>query len=73
MNIFIIDIEVLKNCFIVVARSYNDKKTYLFEISDRKNDLENLFAFLKDKKKIFVGYNINEYDSLVLFYLMQCK
>lgn len=60
------DIEVLPNLFIAGFKIINGK-TYIFEISARRNDLEEMIDFItRHHNKFFVGYNCNGYDEPVL-------
>ena len=66
------DIEVLPNLFVVCFISMTKDTKVSFEISERKNQLEELRAFLLAYrlKQRFAGFNIVEYDYPVIDYLM---
>lgn len=59
------DIEVLLNCFLCCARVVGGE-TRTFEISERRNDLEEMLAFFQSDKYIFVGYNCSHYDTPIV-------
>lgn len=73
--IFIIyDIETFLSIFCVVFK-YEDKYK-IFEISERKDEYEDLIAFLKEgvlKRWFFVGFNNVRFDGQVLQWLMEAK
>jgi len=65
LKLVLFDIEVLKNCWICCCKIVGGK--YItFEISERRNDLEDLIAFFKDTSYAFVGYNCSHYDTPII-------
>lgn len=66
------DIEFYQNFFSVCFMSFPDKKVkFKFEISERMDEREGLFEFLKDKDLRLIGFNNNHYDYPVLHYLLE--
>jgi len=56
------DIETYKNLFLIVFFDLNEQKHYVFEISKRKNDIYELFMFLKSCS-LLIGFNNVRFDS----------
>lgn len=81
---YVFDIEVFPNVFHCTVKNTETKEYLYFEISDRKNQLEelvNLFWTIRDSSvnkfstdlgtdKIFVGYNSIHYDSAIINYII---
>jgi len=68
------DIETFLSIFCVVFKYQGRYKT--FEISERKDQYEELIAFLKEgalKRWFFVGFNNCRFDAQVLQWLMEAK
>ena len=68
------DIETFLSIFCVVFKYRDRYKT--FEISERKDQYEELVAFLKEgalKRWFFVGFNNVRFDGQVLQWLMEAK
>ena len=68
------DIETFLSIFCVVFKYQDRYKT--FEISERKDQYEELVAFLKEgalKRWFFVGFNNVRFDGQVLQWLMEAK
>jgi len=64
------DIEVAPNFFCLVAINISSDEGFVFEISKRVDQREELLIFLKDKPILF-GYNNHMYDDIVLSAIMQ--
>lgn len=68
------DIETFPNTFTFAAVYANGKGMRTFEISDRKNEVEQLLEFLRKVKTAdhrFVGFNSINFDYPVLHYILQ--
>lgn len=71
---WIFDIETYPNCFTFATVYSNGKGMRAFEISDRKNELEELLDFFRKVKGAghrFVGFNNNGFDYPVIHYILQ--
>lgn len=66
------DIEVFPNCFHCLVSDSESHKKYKFEISNRKNQLEELidFFYFKRVEHIICGYNNHHYDDIVINYMI---
>ncbi len=66
------DIEVFPNCFHCLVSDSESHKKYKFEISNRKNQLEELidFFYFKRAEHIMCGYNNHHYDDIVINYMI---
>ena len=66
------DIEVFPNCFHCACKDSENHKLYKFEISNRKNQLEELvdFFYLKRVEHIVCGYNNKHYDDIIINYMI---
>ena len=67
------DIEVFPNCFHCTCKDSESHKLYKFEISNRKNQLEELvdFFYYKRVEHIICGYNNKHYDDIIINYMIQ--
>lgn len=80
--VFVYDIEIFPNVFHNVVKNTETGQYIKFEISERRNDLDQICKFfhLKDKDsetdayllndKIFCGYNNKHYDDVIINYLI---
>lgn len=66
------DIETLKGMFCVVIYCYNTKQTHVFEISDRKNELEEMKKFYSNVKTV-IGFNSVHFDDPIMNYILSQK
>lgn len=66
------DIEVFPNCFHCTVSDSESHKKYKFEISNRKNQLEDLidFFYFKRIEHIMCGYNNHHYDDIIINYII---
>ena len=66
------DIEVFPNCFHCTCKDSESHKLYKFEISCRKNQLEELVDFFYTKRTdhIMCGYNNKHYDDIIISYII---
>ena len=68
------DVEIFPNVFHVVLYDTEYKMQMRFEISERRNDLEELVhIFTENDNKIFVGYNNHHYDDVIINYIIDYK
>ena len=71
---WIFDIETYPNTFTFAAVYSNGKGMRAFEISDRKNEVEDLLDFFRKVKSAghrFVGFNNNNFDYPVIHHILQ--
>ena len=68
--VFIYDIEVFPNLFILTAKNTESGARRVFEISDRKNDLPQIVKLFLSKQVIYCGFNIIHYDAPIINFLM---
>ena len=71
---WIFDIETYPNTFTFAAVYSNGKGMRPFEISDRKNEVEDLLDFFRKVKSAghrFVGFNNNNFDYPVIHHILQ--
>ena len=64
------DIEVFPNVFHCCCKNSETGELYKFEISERKNQLQELVSFFMEPGKIMCGYNNHHYDDLIINYLI---
>lgn len=71
-HVALYDIEVFPNCFHCLVSDSESHKKYKFEISNRKNQLEELidFFYFKRVEHIMCGYNNHHYDDIVINYMI---
>ena len=68
------DIEIFPNVFHTVLYDTELKMKICLEISERKNDIEELIRLFTEKdNKIFVGYNNHHYDDVIINYIIDYK
>ena len=72
-KVVVYDIEIFQNVFHCCCKDTEDGTIYKFEISERKNQLEDLVAYFMTKGVIFCGYNNHHYDDVVLNYIIDYK
>ena len=71
--VIVYDIEIFPNVFHCTCKDTETNKLYLFEISNRKNQLTELVDFFFFKNigdKMFCGYNNKHYDDVIINYLI---
>ena len=71
---WVFDIETYPNCFTFATVYSNGKGMRAFEISDRKNEVEELLDFFRKVKSAghrFVGFNNNNFDYPVIHHILQ--
>jgi hypothetical protein len=72
MGIYAFDIEMYPNLFLIVFIDVNTREIFRFEISPRRNDVNELIVFLR-KAEVLIGFNILEYDYPVLHELLRVR
>jgi len=73
--VFVYDIELFPNVFHCTCKNTETGKYYLFEISQRKNQTDELYKFFSmgkhPKAPLFCGYNNHDYDDTVINYFIE--
>lgn len=73
---WIYDLETYPNCFTFCGIDEDKKKFVVFEISDRKDERENMFTFLRSvyvNKSNLIGFNNLGFDEPVLQFILKNK
>ena len=72
LNVNVYDIEIFKNCFHCTVYDTEKNEYKYFEISKRKNQIDELFDYfyINREDKIFVGYNNHHYDDAIINYII---
>ena len=65
MNVWVYDIEVYPNIFLIVFKNTKTNEKKIFEVSDRKNDEKELRIFLNSDIQL-IGFNNVNYDYPVI-------
>ena len=72
--VYVYDVEIFPNCFHCCCKDTETGRLYKFEISERRNQLEDLVDFfhytLEDYFKLFCGYNNHHYDDVIINYII---
>lgn len=68
--VYVYDIEVFPNIFHCTVKNTETEELHKFEISCRKNQLEELVKFFLDNTKLFCGYNNIHYDNPIINYMI---
>lgn len=68
--VYVYDIEVFPNCFHCTVKNSETGEYYFFEISERKNNVDELILFFTDNNKLFCGYNNKHYDDPIINYIL---
>lgn len=68
--VVVYDIEIFPNCFHCCCKDTETGNIYKFEISERKNMLEEMINFFRQPKTIFCGYNNHHYDDVIMNYII---
>lgn len=67
------DIEVFPNVFHCTIKNTEDNTIHKFEISSRKDQLEELVEYFLQKNMLFCGYNNHSYDDVIINYIIMFK
>lgn len=66
----IYDIEVFPNIFHCVIKNTDNEELYKFEISERKNQIDDIINFFLSNEYLLCGYNNKHYDDVVVNYII---
>ena len=69
-KVVVYDIEVFPNVFHCCCKDTETGEIYKFEISERKNQLNEMIAFFLQPNIILCGYNNHHYDDVILNYII---
>lgn len=72
LDVVVYDIEVFPNVFHCCCKNTETNETILFEISDRKNQIDELLDYFS-KNYMFCGYNNHHYDDVIINYMLDEK
>lgn len=72
-TVVVYDIEIFPNVFHCTCKDTESNQLYFFEISERKNQIDELYSFFLDKSKMFCGYNNLHYDDVIINYIIDYK
>lgn len=65
MKRYVYDVEVAPNFFSVAIMNYDTKEQILYEISERKNDIEEIYKFFTQPMYL-IGFNSKHYDDIII-------
>ena len=68
--VFIYDIEVFPNAFIITCKNTESGVRRAFEISDRRNDLPQIRELFINKHILYGGFNVIHYDAPIISFLL---
>ena len=70
--VHVYDIECFPNVFHCCVKDTDSGRLYKFEISERRNKLEELvdFFYYNNTNKMFCGYNNHHYDDVIINYII---
>ena len=69
-KVVVYDIEVFPNVFHCCCKDTESNSIYKFEISERKNQLNEMVSFFLQPNIILCGYNNHHYDDVILNYII---
>ena len=69
-KVIVYDIEIFPNVFHCCCKDTESGEIYKFEISERKNQLDDLISFFLQPKIMMCGYNNHHYDDIVINYII---
>ena len=69
-KVIVYDIEIFPNCFHCCCKDTENGSIYEFEISERKNQLQELVKFFLTSHIMLCGYNNHHYDDVILNYII---
>ena len=69
-KVIVYDIEIFPNVFHCCCKDTETGEIYKFELSERKNQLEDMVRFFLQPNVIFCGYNNHNYDDVVINYII---
>lgn len=69
--VYVYDIEIFPNVFHCTVKNSETSQYYFFEISERKNNVDELIQFFTDNQnKLMCGYNNKHYDDPIINYIL---
>ena len=68
---YLLDIEVFEDLFFVGIKDFKNQKVYTFEVSERKDQRQELYKLLTSFQGFLVSFNGLHYDEVVLLYFMK--
>ena len=68
---YVYDVEVFINIFHVTILNTENNELHKFEVSDRKNQIQELVSFFLNNAVYFVGYNNIHYDNPIINYCIK--
>lgn len=69
-NVVIYDLEVLQNIFIMVCKDLKTGDQKVYEISNRKNDIEIIKSMFNKVNSVYCGYNNHHYDDIIINFIL---
>ena len=69
-TVFVYDLEVFPNLFTCAVKNTESKNKRVYEISDRKNEMEDMIKLFLNKKILWVTYNGIHYDNALMSYII---
>ena len=71
-RVYVYDVEIFPNAFHCCCKDTESGQLHKFEISNRKNQLDNLvdFFYYDSSEKMFCGYNNHHYDDVIINYII---
>lgn len=73
-QVIVYDIEVFPNVFHCCCKNSETGEMKLFEISERKNQIEDLIRYFTENKTfLFCGYNNKHYDDVIINYIIDYR
>lgn len=64
------DIEVFPNCFHCTCKNTETGELIFFEISERKNQLDDIVHYFNSRQYLMCGYNNHNYDDTIINYMI---
>ena len=68
--VVVYDIEIFINAFHCTCKNTETNELKFFELSARKNQINELVSYFLDKSLIFCGYNSKHYDDVIINYII---
>lgn len=73
-TVYVYDIEIFPNVFSCIIKNTETKEYYVFEISERVNNIQEVINFFSNcKDKLICGYNCLHYDNPIINYILDYK
>lgn len=69
-TVIVYDIEVFPNVFSCTLKNTKNNQVVVFEISNRKNQVQQLVQFFKTTDYLFCGYNNIHYDNPIVSFII---